>query len=207
MARARRRAQRSEKHWLTELLNRPNGDLGDFCAELKQLQAEGQKLAFAYELPKVKKRIRQLEFDQQDLILPATKNKRIMNTYKTFHALEVAINAKLKPYASSPNLFFDIQTNGWGSTESWQDEEHPQDYMAIRFLVHLVRTGKLEKLRRCQKCQIWYLAHSKNQEYCTTSCRKKHNSQDTSFKAQRKAYMKVYRAKDKQRRLKGVSTR
>ena len=178
-----------------ELLNDPHFGFGEFFNQLTQLEATGRKLARVYRSPKAKKLIDRLACDQQDLILPNIRDKRVAKEYQLFSGLEATVNAKLELYASAPRLFFDILTGGWGSVESWQ-ERNAKEYFAIGYLVHLVRTEGLGKIRRCkrQKCQRWYVARLNGQTCCGSRCRKKQNSEDEGFKARRKVYMRNYRA-------------
>jgi hypothetical protein len=200
------RVLRSEKDRLTELLNDPGTGLAALCNQLNQLEAEGTKLAGVYGWRKVRKRTRRLGHDLPDLILPETKGRRVKKEYQHFRDLEDAINAELQPYASAPRLFFNIPTRCWGGTESWQ-EERPKNYLALKYLLLLVTSGRLNRIRQCSNCGIWFLARREDQMCCGARCRRKQSSKDAAFKAGRREYMKKYRADEKNRTLRLVSTR
>jgi hypothetical protein len=62
----------------------------------------------------------------------------------------------------------------------------------VRCVLQLIEQGAILKIRRCQQCTKWYFAHFPHQEFCSTSCRRKHQSGSEKFKAERRKYMRDY---------------
>ena len=71
--------------------------------------------------------------------------------------------------------------------------------MSVGTLLMLARKpGELSLLRRCSECLQWFHAIKGHQQFCRVSCRRRHTAQDDVFKDKRKAYMREYRAVEKE---------
>jgi hypothetical protein len=194
-------AQRSEESWqLLDWLNRPDSDVAALVIEMQRMETVASKLAPALRSRKARKIIGRILFNQQDAVLGGITNKKVKERYAQFHASEQAVNAKLAAYASYPILFYDIRAGQWGSTHS-AEEKYPREWFAITYMVKLILSGRLQRIRRCLNCHCWFLARTATQDCCDTRCRKKYRSQDPKFKAGRVEYMRGYRKRQNDRDL------
>jgi hypothetical protein len=57
----------------------------------------------------------------------------------------------------------------------------------------LLKAAEAERARLCRECHRPFTARRRNQECCSTSCRKKYASRNSSFKQARLTYMRDYR--------------
>jgi hypothetical protein len=74
------------------------------------------------------------------------------------------------------------------------------EHKAVRFLLSLV-PHHLNRLRRCAYCKGWFFAEKRSdQKWCKRgSCRQHHYDNDPARRADKKLYMRDYRAKEKKR--------
>jgi hypothetical protein len=80
-------------------------------------------------------------------------------------------------------------------------DEHTEN-RAVDWLIRHI--PEIHNIRRCQRdqCQKWYWVTKDPHKYCSDNCRKSSHARDPNLKKARAAYMRQYRADEKQRELK-----
>lgn len=146
----------------------------------------------------------------ETLLLHAQMVCRVTRKYASVHKLRIALkqkklppafwnchqrlNAMLSKFTYAPQI--DLHELPDGELVSWvlSVEETPMPLISeqVRLILRLIEEGTLLKIRRCQQCGKWYFAHYWHQQYCTTSCRRKHLSVTEEFKEERRKYMRRY---------------
>jgi hypothetical protein len=146
----------------------------------------------------------------ETLLLHAQMVCRITQKYKSVQKLRIALkqkklppafwdchqrlNAMLAKFTYAPQI--DLHELPDGERVSWvlsaQETPMPLISVQVRSILRLIEDGTLLKIRKCQQCGRWYFAHYWHQQYCTTSCRRKHLSGTEEFKEKRRKYMRNY---------------
>lgn len=75
---------------------------------------------------------------------------------------------------------------------------HNRDWAILR-LVEVDRAGRLDRVRCCPGCGLWFAADNAKREYCTDNCRVQAWQRTPTGRASRAAYMRRHR--ETQRRL------
>ena len=57
-------------------------------------------------------------------------------------------------------------------------------------LIQMANQGTLDLLKTCAWCGWWFVASRKNRQFCTESCKRKHQSSSPEYKKKRAAYMR-----------------
>jgi hypothetical protein len=144
----------------------------------------------------------------EDLLLNAQVVFRGIAEYGSLRELDVArkqeklppefwechrkLNKTLAKFVYAPHI--DLHEFPGGDQVSWilATKHSPTAILSVqvRCVLQLIEQGAILKIRRCQQCTKWYFAHVPQQEFCSTSCRRKHQSGSEKFKEERRKYMR-----------------
>jgi hypothetical protein len=70
--------------------------------------------------------------------------------------------------------------------------------MAAWLLLGKLRSGEVQRFRRCEDCTRWFFAKTDHQRFCKSSCRQRYASHSDEYKAKRRAFMRGYRKRQKE---------
>jgi hypothetical protein len=79
---------------------------------------------------------------------------------------------------------------------AWTSQMPPT---AMWLLLARMRSGEIQRFRKCDDCGLWFYAKREHQRFCKDSCRKKYASKSAEYRTKRKLYMRGYRRQEKQR--------
>lgn len=88
-----------------------------------------------------------------------------------------------------------------------RDDNYYVETAVINYVLQLLRSGSIQRLRTCRECEKWFYAMTDHQRHCSDNCRQRFASHDQVFKERRREYMKKYRKKEHEqdRRLRQMS--
>jgi hypothetical protein len=90
-------------------------------------------------------------------------------------------------------LIWRIASRGAKRLKATKDGIEFGDGDAIQSILTFAQAGKLNRLRRCARCNEWLYANFIHQNFCSTSCQQKYYSKSFEWKAKRREYMRNYR--------------
>lgn len=67
------------------------------------------------------------------------------------------------------------------------------DGVALHLILDFAKAGYLNRLRRCLRCQEWFYASVRHQNFCSTNCQQKHYADSDEWRTKRRDYMRNYR--------------
>lgn len=146
----------------------------------------------------------------EELLINAQIVHRWIAEYPTLHRLNVArkqqklppefwdsqqkVNDALANFAFAPQV--DLHELEDGKRVSWtlitEEKRIVIPPAQVKWLVQLIEDGAVLKIRRCKQCMSWFFARFSHQEFCKTSCRRKHFEGTEKFKEERRKYMRAY---------------
>jgi hypothetical protein len=156
--------------------------------------------------PAIPERKRVLSILEEMLFLARAGQSTIDQTERGPLTMEIEnrkamLNSELARYRFTPYVFMEP-----GSSElaviwhrDWRDEIEPMkppdrllEGQSIELILNLARSGHLLRLRKCLTCEKWLFARFIHQQFCSTKCQQKHNSQKEDFKVRRAEYQRAY---------------
>ena len=119
------------------------------------------------------------------------------------HILKL-VNEQLKQLRTREGIMLAADARGL-QLRRWQPIDSKRLFTTgwMYIVLELLESGNLYRLRRCQRteCRRWFFAQTDWQKYCSRNCRQLEAAQGRTFKERRRAYMRVYRSKEKARDL------
>lgn len=77
----------------------------------------------------------------------------------------------------------------WVTKETQAPFEVQESFM-ISTLLEVVNEGQIWRFRHCLECHEWLYAIRKHQQFCSDTCRRRHEAQNPAFKKKRAQYMR-----------------
>jgi hypothetical protein len=111
------------------------------------------------------------------------------------------VNAQLKPLRTSESIMLATEARGFRLILRRPIEVKNTAMGAMYFVLALLESGTLRRLRRCQRseCRRWLFAQTDWQKYCSQKCRQMESAQAERFKEKRRLYMRSRRREEKER--------
>ena len=125
--------------------------------------------------------------DGQHLLGVLTKANRILNVYRGSRQFWVESDFSIGEVFGMDAKLLDKNPSLYTETR------------IVAFVLELLRTGSIQRVRTCNECRKWFYAMTDHQLYCGGNCRQRFASHDKSFKHRRREYMKKYREQERQR--------
>jgi hypothetical protein len=112
----------------------------------------------------------------------------LQHPHRRFQQLTRRLNASLKELLYYREVGFGLQLGRWWIKERWQRRR--PDYLAIEYILGLLKDGRLDRLRQCEMCLKWFVAWQTSQTTCGERCRRQHYKTDPKFRMKRAKYMR-----------------
>jgi hypothetical protein len=156
----------------------------EICELLKEIESMGKELAPIFQSKRMK-------FEKTKLVHPRevfTAAHPAHPTHRRFQQLTRRLNASLKELLYYREVGFGLQLGRWWIEERWQQRR--PDYLAIEYILGLLKDGRLDRLRQCDMCLKWFVAWQTSQTTCGERCRRQHYKTDPKFRMKRAKYMR-----------------
>jgi hypothetical protein len=167
------------------------GRIKRLLALLKELDEIREKLLpHAYDAPEDDDRnVRffSLKFPSDALNELQTRGEQILDE----------IDDRLLPrYRWAPMITMESFGFEFGEFPNWPRSIPQAEYeeqFVVWSLLQDLQFRRLQFLKQCSFCALWFNAATRHQRFCTQSCRKKYASRSEEYKAKRRGYMRGYR--------------
>jgi hypothetical protein len=80
-----------------------------------------------------------------------------------------------------------------------RDGYYYTETIVINYALGLLRRGSIQRVRVCRECGKWHYAMTDHQLYCSSKCRQRSASHDSTFQERRREYMREYRKRERER--------